>query len=51
MALAGKTRIKIVPHFMRLHEWVARIRMTQMETHSGPLPAGTQAAGRARRAR
>jgi hypothetical protein len=23
MALAGKTRIKIVPHFMRLHEWVA----------------------------
>lgn len=23
MALAGKTRIKIVPHFMRLHEWIA----------------------------
>ncbi len=23
MALAGTTRIKIVPHFMRLHEWIA----------------------------
>lgn len=23
MATAGKTRIKIVPHFMRLHEWIA----------------------------
>ena len=23
MALIGKTRIKIVPHFMRLHEWIA----------------------------
>ena len=23
MALAGMARIKIVPHFMRLHEWIA----------------------------